>query len=364
VSGRRLRTHGLRDGLLSGALIVAVAACGTNPSPPSGQPSGPSASATSEGPTVAPARSPSPAPSRLEQRGETPVLVGEPIPLEALTGRIVFDDFEDLYTMNADGTGLQTVAGRDGAEFDGAWSPDGSQIVYRDSRRGINEDDEVYVVASDGSEPRNLTNNPANEWGPDWSPDGEWIAFNSDRDVGPLSGYLVRPDGTDLRRINADVWFEYPSFSPDGRQIVFEGAIGSDYEVWVVDIATGVTVRLTNSLGGDGWPVWSPDGSTIAFTTERDDCARVPLDQDCWRTGEPGEHRDVWLMNPDGTNQRRVSPEHGQFVSWSPDGKYLLVSGHTLFVIRPDGTGRREIRAEGLPYPPGGIPDWTATGPD
>jgi Tol biopolymer transport system component len=64
-------------------------------------------------------------------------------------------------------------------------------------------------------------------------------------------------------------------------------------------------------------------------------------------------------MNADGSDQRRVTPEMGQFVSWSPDGKLLLVSGHTQFAIRPDGTGRREIRPDGLPHPPGGIPDWT-----
>jgi Tol biopolymer transport system component len=350
----------LRHARIAGFLVVAMAACATNPSPPPESPSGPAPAASA---TATP-RPSSASRDRVEGRGETPVLVGEPIPPELLTGRIVFDDFENVYTMNADGSGLLTVAGDEGAEFDGAWSPDGRQIVYRDSRRGINEDDEVYIVDSDGSGARNLTNNPANDWGPDWSPNGEWIAFNSDRDGGALSGYLVRPDGSDLRRIETNTWLEYPSFSPDGRQLVFEGAVGSDYEVWVADIATGSTVRLTDSRGGDGWPVWSPDGKTIAFTTERDDCARAPRDQDCWRTGEPGEHRDVWLMNPDGTDQRRVSPEHGQFVSWSPDGSLLLVSGHTLFVIRPDGTGRREIRAQGLPYPPGGIPDWTATDAD
>jgi len=342
--------------VLLGAVILLLAACASNPSPSTSQPE---ASATDS--VTLTSRSPMPSHDRLEHRGETPVLVGDPIPAERLTGRIVFDDFEDVYTMNSDGSDLLTVAGLAGAEFDGAWSPDGSRIVYRDSRRGINVDDEIYIVDSDGTGARNVTNHPANDWGPDWSPDGEWIAFNSDRDGGPLSGYLVRPDGSDLRRIDSDVWLEYPSFSPDGRRVVFEGAVDSDYEVWVADIATGKTVRLTDSRGDDGWPVWSPDGKTIAFTTERDDCVFAPRDGECWRTGEPGEHRDVWLMNPDGTDQRRVSPEHGQFVSWSPDGSFLLVSGHTLFVVRPDGTGRREIRAEGLPYPPGGIPDWTAS---
>ena len=45
--------------------------------------------------------------------------------------------------------------------------------------------------------------------------------------------------------------------------------------------------------------------------------------------------------------------------AWSPDGQYLLISGRTLFAIRPDGTGRVEIRPPELRYAPGGIPDWT-----
>ena len=45
-------------------------------------------------------------------------------------------------------------------------------------------------------------------------------------------------------------------------------------------------------------------------------------------------------MDVDGSNQRRVIPEFGQFVTWSPDGEHLLVSGRSLYVIRPDGTPR------------------------
>ena len=307
---------------------------------------------------IAPSPSASTGRARNEGRGETPVLVGEPIDLGSLEGRIVFDDFEDVFTMNADGSDLRVVAGRPGSEFDGAWSPDGKFIVYRDSRRGINEDDEIYVVGADGSNARNLTQNPANDWGPDWSPDGRWIVFNSDRDGIPLRGYLVEPAGTGLRAIEADTWVEYPSFSPDGTHLVFSGHAGSNYDIYIVEIETGRTTQLTDSPGGDGWPVWSPDGSTIAFTTERDDCERTEPGEDCWRTGEPGEHHDVWIMDIDGGNLRRVTPEYGHFVAWSPDGQYLLVSGHTLFAIRPDGTGRAEIRPPGSAYPPGGIPDW------
>lgn len=298
------------------------------------------------------------APTREEGRGEVPVIRGEPIDPGSLAGRIVFDDFEDVYTMNADGSDLRVVADEPGPEFDGAWSPDGEFIAYRDSRRGINEDDEIYVVAADGSGARNLSQNPANDWGPDWSPDGRWIVFNSDRDGSQLRGYLADITGTEVRTIQADAWVEYPSFSPDGSQLVFMGHEGSDYDIFIVELETGRTTQLTDATGSDGWPVWSPDGASIAFASERDDCARSQPGEDCWRTGEPGEHHDIWLMDIDGANQRRVTPEFGQFVAWSPDSRHLLVSGHTLFVVRPDGTGRTEIRPPGLTHAPGGIPDW------
>jgi TolB protein len=219
----------------------------------------------------------------------------------------VFDDFEDVYTMRPDGTDVVDLTAEAGSEFDGAWSPDGQLVAYRDSRRGINEDDEIYVVRADGTGARNVSNDPANDWGPDWSPDGQWIVFNSDRGGGALGGYVVRPDGSDL---------EYPTFSPDGTRVAFMSHVGSDYDIFVADVTTGDTTRLTDAGGSDGWPAWSPDGTTIAFASER-------------------------------------------FVAWSPDGRHLLISGRALFVVRPDGTGRLELRADGFPLALGGIPDWT-----
>jgi len=301
-----------------------------------------------------------PAPERREQDGRRPVIRGQPIDVAGLDGKIVLDDFEDVYVMHADGTSVRPVADRPGPEFDAAWAPDGRWIVYRDSRRGINENDEIYVARPDGTGTRNLTRNRANDWGPDWSPDGRTIVFNSDRDGALMSGYLVSPDGSDLRRIVADVWIEYPSFSPDGTEITFMGNEGGDYDIYVADLETGEATQLTDAPGSDGWPAWSPDGATIAFASERDDCLRAPAAAPCWVDpgGEPGDHHDVWLMDVDGSNQRRVSPEFGQFVTWSPDGEHLLVSGFSLYVIRPDGTGRSDVLPEA-----GGIPDWIA-GPD
>lgn len=79
-----------------------------------------------------------------------------------------------------------------------------------------------------------------------------------------------------------------------------------------------------------------------------------------WRCCVPPPGHDIWIMDADGDNQRRVTPETGQFVTWSPDGQYLLISGQALYVVRPDGTGRLELRTDQISHALGGIPDWTA----
>jgi Tol biopolymer transport system component len=338
------------------AAILGLSGC-ASPVSPSAPPRSGSAGPSSA--TLSP--SATPAASRTIHTDPTPVVTGTPIALTELSGRIVTDDFEDLFAFDIDGSDFVKVADNPaGPEFDGSWSPDGKWIAYRDSTRGINEDDEIFIASADGRQHRNLTKNAANDWGPDWSPDGTTIAFNSDRDhAAGLRGYLVEPDGSNLRRIDVEAWLEYPSWSPDGRNLAFMGAIGSNYELFVVELASGVVKQLTTSPGHDGWPAWSPDGSTIAFTSVRDDCGFAPQDAECWRSGDIGEHFDIWTIGADGSNLRHVRPEFGQFVAWSPDGRYLLISGYALFVVRPDGSGRLEIRTPGLSRALGGIPDWS-----
>jgi Tol biopolymer transport system component len=263
-----------------------------------------------------------------------------PIALAALRGRIVFSRRGDIWSANADGSRLRRLTTRRGPEFDPSWSPDGSKIVYRDSRRGINVNDEIYVMNADGSHRRNLTHSPWSEWSPAWSPDGRLIAFYS----GEL--FVMRPDGSGQRPVT-NIEGEYPAWSPDGRRIAFMSAQPNarggnpNYDVFVVNRdGTGLR-QVTNWPGEDGWPAWSPDGKSIAFTTTR------PVE-----SGEPS----IWVMRADGQAKRRVAP--GSFPAWSPDGRFLIFStagesdSNRLSLARPDGSGLRAWPIDGW------LPDW------
>jgi TolB protein len=340
--------HVLRGGRPWGAtwwVVLLMSLSCTGASTPAGDT--PSASRPAGG-----SASPSPIDSRVK------VLLGQPIDVSSLQGRIVLSSEEDVFTANADGTDVEQITSKRGPEFDPAWAPDAGRVVYRDSRRGINQDDEIYVVDADGSNARNLTRDPANDWGPDWSSDGRTIVFNSDREGSPMGGYLMDADGSHLRRIPTDLWVEYPSWSPDGTRIAFMGGdSASEYDIWIADVDGSNLVQLTDSPGPDGWPAWSPDGTRIAFSSVRDDCSYSDA-PDCRTTGDIGPHHDVWVVNVDGTGLARVTPEFGQFMTWSPDGQELLVSGFDLYVICPDGTGRASIDLAGLRG--GLLPDWIA----
>ena len=289
---------------------------------------------------------------------------GNPIAIGSLTGRITFsDDTNGIWSIRADGSHLRQLTNAAAMEFDPTWSPDGSRIAYR-HQSGDDGSTEIYVMDADGSRQQALTRNDVADWGPDWSPDGRLIVWNSAVGTGGFSfyGYVIGPDGSGRRRITRH-YIEYPAWSPDGSKVAFmaqePGAVGSnpDYNIFVMDADGSHIRRLTTADGEDGWAAWSQDGDQIVFSSARDDCS-ISDASDCRTTGDIGPWEDVWIMNADGSDQRRVTSEFGQFFAWSPDGSTILVTGMDPYLIRPDGTGLTPFSVEGAGHPL--FPDWVA----
>ena len=250
---------------------------------------------------------------------------------------------------------LQTGSSRAVTSIPGdQFDPDGHHrlVVFRDSRSGVNVDDEIYVVRSDGTHVRNLTDAPdSNEWGPAWSPDGTRIAFNSDREGMPQV-YVMSADGTGVERLS-DVEGEYPAWSPDGTRIAFESYVGGttpfgdpNYDVFIMDANGSNEQNLTNGPDSyDGYPSWSPDGEWIAFESTRatpEDFEPPAYDR------ERISDFDIWVMRADGTDPRNVTANLEtleKFPDWSSEGVVYTRDG-AIVVTNPDGSIELDVSEE------------------
>ena len=182
------------------------------------------------------------------------------------------------------------------------WSPDGDRVVFA---ADVDGEDDIFVISTDGANRRRLTEHPARDGHPRWSPDGSRIFFNSERVASepgaPQTGedvvdiFSIRSDGTDLTR---HTWCRsecsYPSVSPDGTKLLYrrvfwtmdtDGTRVRNSEIVTANLDGSEEVNLTQDPAYDVYPIWSPDGHWIYFSSVR------PADQrrmHLWRVPAKG----------------------------------------------------------------------------
>ena len=231
------------------------------------------------------------------------------------------------------------------AQYDAvpAWSPDGQKITFMSFRNehefqgwGITGD--IWVMNVDGTSPINLTQSPDRvDRSPSWSPDGKQIVFGSTelfkgrdgRDFTRSDIWVMDTAGGNPRNLTNDDFIDVnPDWSPDGKQIAFssnragdrKGILNDNWEVYMMNADGLNLINLTNHPARDGGAAWSPDGKRIAFNSNRDED---------WKKN-PDANKDIYVMNANGTNPVNLTnhPARDGGPAWSPDGKQIAFSSN------------------------------------
>jgi eukaryotic-like serine/threonine-protein kinase len=289
-----------------------------------------------------------------------------------------------LMTSALDGSEVRSIAELPSGYYRyPRWSPDGRWIAFQ---QGDGVRDDVFMIsATTGGEPRRLTHDRNMVSGLAWLPDSSGLLYGSSREstvpyLPSLSLWEVKLNGVPPRAITpADVSYEQPdvhatgriaavrlrmqfdlwrfpfgrdpadnmrssvaltrqtgqvltpTVNPDGDQIAFLSDSGGHSNLWVISTRSGELRQITfeeDPAVSVGVPVWSPDGSAIAFVSSKN---------------HTGLEFGIWLVNPDGSNLRRLA-ETGLGAAWSPDGRFV-------YYVDPSARELKKVNVAGEPQP-------------
>ncbi len=202
-----------------------------------------------------------------------------------------YDEAMDIFSAKRDGSKLEQLTDAPGYDAEASYSPDGTRIVFcslRDAypKSGLSPKElkqlevdpayfgEIYIMNADGSNQQRLTDKPGYDGGPFFTPDGQHIVWRHFTPDGSKSDiYTMRTDGSRVRRLtDFDSMSWAPYFHPSGAYVIFaSNKFGfSNFELFLVDAAgRHEPIRVTHTEGFDGLPVFSPDGNTLCWTSNR-----------------------------------------------------------------------------------------------
>ena len=217
----------------------------------------------------------------------------------------------DIFVMNSDGSALTQIT-HDGLSAAPRWSPDGKRITYaRVSTRtflGV-----IFTMKADGTDQQRLTGDVWDSFGPFYTPDGNHIVFYSQKNGLVAAVWIMNTDGSGQQRLTRAALEALPyDVSPDGKRISLMSHINTDLPNAIFSMnpdGSGLKL-LTHAKGAhDLWPSYSPDGKQIVFASDR-------MSSD--------NSLDLFVMNADGSNVHRIAT--GLTVGGCPDGNCVTPS--------------------------------------
>ena len=320
--------------------------------------------------------------------------VGRPTPnpnfrlaFYSLRDRRAGSQFPNIYLINGDGTGLRRLTDAPIEKWLPVWSPDGTRLAFIGNENG---EPGIYTVDADGGGLLRIRSSKSPEnprwFGLSWSPDGRYLGFLLGLEECFHAGYLylMKPDGSEVRKVtDLPVYASSYRWAPDSSRISFLSVAVNSYHDClgypfppakfsnhILDLRSGVAPRLPDGVAAETWspdsawvafggveglkvfntetgeirgltasggaPVWSPDGSHIAFLagTEGNDDPRLP--------GEQTKH-GLWVVGSDGGDARPLTSSlyDDRNAQWSPDGQWVAFerSVNDIYAVNIRGKG-------------------------
>jgi len=222
----------------------------------------------------------------------------------------------------------------------------------------------------------------------DFSDDGTLVYEAGDAQSSGTTVVWVDSKGAATPLWDAAQDYAQPAFSPDGKRLAIQIRKEGDTDIWTYDLARGVPMRLSFEKGFDAFPLWSPDGETIYYSSDRYGVRgfyRRPADgsgeaEEILKREKPGrmtsispdgkvvafvEADDIWLHHLEGGGPEpfQVGPALEWGATFSPDGRWIVYasneSGASEVYVRPASgdRGKWQISTER-----GGYPHWSGDG--
>ncbi|MGB7328927.1 MAG: peptidase M28, partial [Rubripirellula sp.] len=267
-----------------------------------------------------------------------------------------YDAAYELYAKDLKSGEYAKLTDAVGYDAEASYSPDGKQIVFASNRsayerkltrreKKLLEVDpasmiDLYIMDADGSNVRRLTDVTGYDGGPFFSPDGTrlcWRRFSEDGVTAEV--YTMKTDGTDVKRLtnlNAMSWA--PFFHPSGDYLIFTtNRHGfANFELYLVRAdGEGEPVRVTDTDGFDGLPVFLPDGKRLSWTSTRTKSKQSQIFLADW---DDAEARKLLGLSSNENEDRSAALASAQ--SSSPDFSPADVMRHVDYLTRPELGGR------------------------
>jgi len=212
---------------------------------------------------------------------------------------------KQLAMMDQDGANVTMLTGSNNLVLAPRFSPNAQQVLYTSYETGFPR---IYMLNVDTLQRQQINELPGMTFAPRFSPDAAKVIYSATGASGNTDIYEQTLASGKTKRLTSSAAIDTaPSYSPNGRQIVFESDRGGSQQIYWMPASGGTARRISFGAGRYGTPVWSPRGDLIAFTKI------------------VGGRFHVGVMRLDGSEERLLSASFlDEGPTWSPNGRVLM----------------------------------------